>query len=63
METKATFEEFKGHPVLVVRSLTEKGKDGKGRVLVSFGTKKAQYILNHIEDVKKFIETPAPVAA
>lgn len=55
MATKATFEEFKGHPVFVVR-------DEKDRVVVSFGIKKAQAILNHIKEVETFVKTPAPVA-
>ena len=41
--------EYKGNPVLVLKNTEE------DRFPFSFGLKKAKLILEHIEDVKKFV--------
>ncbi len=45
--------EFKGNPVLSLKN-TE-----KDRYPFTFGVKKAQLILEHIEDIEKFVEKNA----
>lgn len=42
--------EFKGNPMLVLKNTEE------DRYPFSFGLKKARLILEHIEDVKKFVD-------
>lgn len=53
--------EFKGRPLLSVWSVDDNGdKVGKYPV-ISFGLGKARAILEHVEDIKKFVESnPAP---
>lgn len=41
--------EYKGNPVLVLKNTAE------DRFPFSFGVKKAKLVLEHIEDVKKFV--------
>lgn len=45
---KTTVTEFKGKPVFGITQ-------DDGRIVVSFGVKKAEAILTHIEEIKKFV--------
>lgn len=51
--SKATIEEFKGHKIICLVD----AEDGKFGRRVSFGLGKAKLILEHIDDIKKFVET------
>ena len=46
----ASEDEFKGNPMLVLKNTEE------DRFPFRFGMKKAKLILEHIEDIKKFVE-------
>jgi len=43
-------EEFKGNKIIKIPT------DENGQYFVSFGVKKAKAILDHIDDIKKFVE-------
>jgi len=43
-------EEYNGNPVLVLK------RDENDNYPFRFGLRKAQLILNHIEDIKKFVK-------
>lgn len=45
---KTTVTEFKGKPVFGI-------VQDDGRIIVSFGVKKAEAILSNIEEIKKFV--------
>lgn len=42
--------EFKGNPMIVIK------KDGEDKYPFQFGVKKAQLVLENIEEIKKFVE-------
>ena len=48
--SEASESEFKGNPMLVLKNSAE------DRFPFQFGLKKAKLILDHIEDIKKFVE-------
>jgi hypothetical protein len=56
--TKVFIEEFKGSPVFVIKELDENGipKETKYGPFLSFGIKKANAIVEHLEELKKFVE-------
>jgi len=44
------FEEYFGNPIIVLK------RDENDNFLMRFGLKKAQLILDNIEDIKKFVK-------
>jgi hypothetical protein len=44
--------EYKGHPVIEIESEEENGF----QIRLSFGISKAKLILEHLEDIKRFVE-------
>ena len=55
-----TVEEYKGNKILKIYKVDEEGNElEKYGTIVSFGLTKAKYILEHIDDIKKFVETYA----
>ena len=53
-KTIAEKSEFKGNPVLSIFEIDEKGE--KKAFPFSFGKKKAQAIIKHLEDIRTFAE-------
>ncbi len=49
--TVSEYEEYKGHKLLKIFEVDEEGRKDK-YPLHNFGKKKAQAILNHLEDIK-----------
>lgn len=50
-------DEYKGNKILKIYKIDEEGKElEKYGTIVSFGLTKAKYILEHFEDIKKFVE-------
>jgi len=45
--------EFKGFPVLLINYMDREGEE---RTLISFGVKKAEGILEHSDEIAKFVE-------
>lgn len=57
VKTKAFNDEYKGSPILAIKNVDEDGEPQEGSYpVVSFGLKKAKAILEHVEDIKKFVE-------
>ncbi len=53
-----TVEEFKGNKIFKIYKVDEEGNEvEKYGTIVSFGISKAKYILEHIEDIQKFVDT------
>ena len=53
-----TVEEYKGNKILKIYKIGDEGNElEKYGTIVSFGLTKAKYILEHIDDIKKFVET------
>ncbi|MBC96968.1 MAG: hypothetical protein CME63_04420 [Halobacteriovoraceae bacterium] len=53
-----TVEEYKGNKILKIYKIDDEGNElEKYGTIVSFGLTKAKYILEHIDDIKKFVET------
>jgi hypothetical protein len=51
-------EEYKGNKILKIYKVDDEGNElEKYGTIVSFGLTKAQYILENIEGIKKFVET------
>ena len=48
--SEASEAEYKGKPILVIKSLPD------DKFPFQFGIKKAKLILEHVEDIKKFVE-------
>ena len=44
--------EYKGYPTLSICYM----RDDEERTLISFGVKKAEGILEHIDDIRKFVD-------
>ena len=54
---EVTIEEFKGNKIFKIFKVDEEGKElEKYGTVVSFGLTKAKYIIEHIDDIKKFVE-------
>jgi uncharacterized protein YpmB len=53
MNTYTEIGEYKGNPLFKINYLD---KDGEERTLISFGTKKAQAICEHIDLIRQFAE-------
>lgn len=52
-----TVEEFKGNKIFKIYKVDDDGNElEKYGTIVSFGLTKARYILEHVEDIKKFVE-------
>lgn len=52
-----TVEEFKGNKIFKIYKVDDEGNElEKYGTIVSFGLTKARYILEHVEDIKKFVE-------
>ena len=49
----AKIGEFKGHKTMI---LVDEGSEASEKYPFSFGLKKAKLILEHIEEIKKFVE-------
>lgn len=55
---RATVEEFKGNKIFKIYKVDEAGKELENySTIVSFGVTKAKYILEHFDEIKKFVET------
>lgn len=55
---QVTVEEYKGNKILKIFKIDDEGNEiEKYGTIVSFGLTKAKYILEHIEDIQKFVET------
>lgn len=51
-------EEFKGNKIFKIYKVDDEGNElEKYGTIVSFGLTKAKYILEHIEDIKKYVDT------
>ena len=51
-------EEYKGNKILKIYKVDEEGNElEKYGTIVSFGLTKAQYILENVEAIKKFVDT------
>ena len=50
----AKIGEFKGHKTLI---LTDGNSEQEDKFPFSFGLKKAKLILQHLDDIKKFVES------
>jgi len=60
METKVLKDKFGSHNLFTVFEVNENGEKlmngEKEKKVVSFGIKKAKAVLEHIDDLKKFVE-------
>lgn len=56
LKTEVEIGEYKGSPTITIWELDKNGERPKFP-LVSFGAKKAEAILTHIEDIKKFVDS------
>jgi hypothetical protein len=55
---KCVEDEFKGNKILKIIKVDDEGNEvEKFGTIVSFGYKKAAYILKNIEEIKKFVES------
>ncbi len=53
-----TVEEFKGNKIFKIFKVDEEGNElEKYGTVISFGLTKAKYILEHIEDIQKYVDT------
>lgn len=52
--TEVDFSEYKGNPTIAIYEVDDKGV--RKPYPFSFGVKKAELILKHIEEIKKFVE-------
>lgn len=51
-------EEFKGNKIFKIFKVDEQGNELENySTIVSFGLTKAKYILEHIDEIKSFVET------
>ncbi|EQC50091.1 hypothetical protein M899_2885 [Bacteriovorax sp. BSW11_IV] len=51
-------EEFKGNKIFKIFKVDDEGNEiEKYGTILSFGVTKAKYLLEHIDDIKKFVET------
>jgi len=51
-------EEYKGNKIFKIYKVDEQGKElEKYGTVVSFGLTKAKYILEHFDEIKKFVDT------
>ncbi len=51
-------EEFKGNKIFKIFKVDDEGNEiEKYGTIVSFGLTKAKYILEHFDDIKKFVDT------
>lgn len=51
-------DEYKGNKILKIYKIDDEGNEvEKYGTIVSFGVTKARYILEHIEDIKNFVES------
>lgn len=55
MQTKTVEEEFKGNNVIKIIKVDEEGEQVGNYPVISFGLAKAKAIVDHIEDIKQFI--------
>lgn len=56
MKTKIVRKEFKGRPLLSIVQTQDNGKPLDAFPIMSFGIKKAEYIVKHLDEIKAFIE-------
>ena len=56
MTTRAGSDEFKGNKLFAIYKEDEYGNIIGDRPIVSFGKRKAQALLNHLEDFKSWCE-------
>lgn len=62
MLTEAAEQEFKGNKVFAIYEVDPSGnrikstKDGKAYPVVSFGSRKARAILNHLNEIRDYVE-------
>ena len=55
--TKAFVGEYKGSPVLSIKKVDENGEPLEASYpVISFGKVKAKAILEHVEDIEKFVK-------
>lgn len=55
-ETKVFIDEFKGNKVFGIWEIDKEGNNVSDRPAFSFGKAKAKLILNHLEELKNFVE-------
>ena len=55
-KTKVFEDEFKGNPMLAIHKVDEDGAKEYVKADLKFGVKKAQMILDHVEEIKEFVE-------
>ena len=54
---KCVTDEYKGNPLLKIIKIDDEGNEiEKFSTIVSFGYKKAAYILQNIEEIQKFVD-------
>lgn len=56
MSTKAFKGEFKGKQIFEIHVVDEEDTPKYDRPLISFGVNKAKAILDHIEEIKEFVD-------
>tara|TARA_R110002072_G_scaffold1989_2_gene16366 strand:+ start:81794 stop:81991 length:198 start_codon:yes stop_codon:yes gene_type:complete len=55
---KFGIEEFKGNKIIKIYKVDEEGNElEKYGTVISFGLTKAKYVLEHIDEIKEFVET------
>ena len=54
-KTKVFLEEYKGNKTLSIWEVDSSGEKWGRTPIISFGKSKASAILNHLEEVKKFV--------
>ena len=55
-ETKVFEDEFKGNPMLAIHKVDEDGVKHFVKADIKFGLTKAKMILNHLPEIKEFVE-------
>ncbi len=61
-KTKARTGQYKGHIILEIVNLDDKGQ-AIGTPIISFGVKKAKAIMDNLEDVERFIKNHSTQSA
>ncbi|MDD0854010.1 hypothetical protein HBN50_12935 [Halobacteriovorax sp. GB3] len=55
---EVTVEEYKGNKIFKIYKVDDQGNElEKYGTIISFGITKAKYLLEHMDDIKKFVDT------
>lgn len=55
---EVTVEEYKGNKIFKIYKVDDQGNElEKYGTIMSFGITKAKYLLEHMDDIKKFVDT------